>query len=285
MGGPVHLRRGVLHLSIVSAIEFTASFRARPIRHVLMDWDGTTALSRTGWADLMLDIYLEHLPLSEEESDTERRALAWDELMRLNGRPSIHQMGRLAEMVRERGGNPATAQDYQADFQQRLTDMVHERLQQIHAGDRAPHTLLIPGVSAFLAALHARGMRMTLASGTPQPQLREEAELLGIAQYFEGRVFGPADTHDTHFSKRGIIAALVREDGIGGDALLAFGDGPVELSETKAVGGLAVAVASNEEQPGELDAWKRETLLAAGADAVIADFRDSPTLLQAFFAL
>jgi phosphoglycolate phosphatase-like HAD superfamily hydrolase len=249
-----------------------------------MDWDGTTALSRTGWAHLMLEIYLEHLPLSAEETEATRRTLAWEELMRLNGRPSIHQMGRLAEMVRERGGNPASATDYQATFQQRLADMVHERLQQIRAGDRAPHTLLIPGAREMLAEIQARGIPLTLASGTPQPQLREEAALLGIASYFEGRIFGPADTHDTHFSKRAVIASTLTDGGIDGASLLAFGDGPVELSETKAVGGLAVAVASDEENPGQLDAWKRETLLAAGADAVIADFRDVTALMAALFA-
>jgi phosphoglycolate phosphatase len=264
----------------VSAIEFTSTFRPRPIRHILMDWDGTTALSRTGWANLMLEIYLEHLPLTPEESDATRRANAWEKLMELNGRPSIHQMSRLAEMVRERGGSPATAQEYQAVFQQRLADMVHARLQQIHAGDRAPHTLLIPGVREMLAAAHGLGIPITLASGTPQTQLRDEAALLGIARYFEGRIFGPADTHDTQFSKRGIIADII-EDGVEGSSLLAFGDGPVEISETKAVGGMAVAVASDEERPGQLDGWKRETLLAAGADAVIADFSDLPGLLKA----
>jgi phosphoglycolate phosphatase len=268
----------------VSGIELTAGFRARPIRHVLMDWDGTTALSRTGWAHLMLDIFLEHLPLSPEENDAERRAVAWAELMQLNGRPSIHQMARLAEMVRERGGNPASAQDYQGVFQQRLAEMVHARLQQIRLGDRAPHTLLLPGVGEFLAAVQQAGIRLTLASGTPLPQLREEAVLLGIAPYFDGRIFGPDDTHDTHFSKRAIIAAILQQEDLSGSELIAFGDGPVELAETKAVGGLAIAVASDEENPGQIDAGKRETLLAAGADAVIADFQDPAALLQAFFA-
>lgn len=248
-----------------------------------MDWDGTTALSRTGWAHLMLDIYLEHLPPTEEETDAARRAYAWDELMQLNGRPSIHQMGRLVELIRERGGKPATAIDYQADFQQRLADLVTERLAQVRAGDRAPHTLLIPGVCELLAGLEARGLELTLASGTPQPQLREEAKLLGIARFFHGRIFGPADTHDTHFSKRGVIAALLKERNLSGEALVAFGDGPVEIFETKAVGGLAVAVASDEENPGGLDEWKRQTLLVAGADAVIADFSDIPALFAAIF--
>jgi phosphoglycolate phosphatase-like HAD superfamily hydrolase len=248
-----------------------------------MDWDGTTALSRTGWAHLMLDIYLEHLPLTAEETDATRRAHAWEKLMELNGRPSIHQMGRLVEMVKERGGTPATAQEYQATFQQRLADMVEERLQQVRIGDRAPHTLLIPGVREMLEAMRDRGIRLTLASGTPEPQLRDEAVLLGIARYFEGRIYGPADTGDTEFSKRGVIADIIREERIEGSSLLAFGDGPVEISETKAVGGLTIAVASDEERPGQLDGWKRETLLAAGADAVIADFSNRPVLIAALF--
>ena len=228
----------------------------------------------------MLEIYLEHLPPTAEEDDAARRAFAWAELMRLNGRPSIHQMAHLADLVRNRGGEPAQAVEYQADFQQRLGDLVHARLNEIRAGDRAPHTLLIPGVKDLFAALHTRGISLTLASGTPIHQLREEAELLHVAQFFEGRIYGPADTHDIQFSKRSVIAALLESGDLHGSELLAFGDGPVEISETKAVGGVAVAVASDEVNPGKLDGWKRETLLLAGADAVIADFRDAPELIE-----
>ena len=243
------------------------------------------ALSRTGWSDLMLDIYLQHLPPAAEEDTAERRAYAWDELMQLNGRPSIHQMGRLVELIRARGGEPADAHEYQATFQRRLTEVVHARLEQIRAGDRAAHTLLLPGVCDLLKALRRRGIGVTLASGTPQNQLREEAELLGVADYFEGRIFGPTDTYDTQFSKRGIIAAVLRDHTLDGSELLAFGDGPVEIRETKAVGGLAVAVASDEVNPGNLSEWKRETLLVAGADAVIADFREAEHLLQRLLTL
>jgi phosphoglycolate phosphatase len=278
------MRGGLFYLPLVTPIEFAPSFRPRRIRHVVMDWDGTMALSRTGWSDLMLDIYLQHLPHTAEEDDAGRRAYAWDELMQLNGRPSIHQMGRLVEMIRARGGEPAEAREYQATFQQRLTEVVHARLEQIRAGDRAPHTLLLPGVCDLLKALRRRGIAVTLASGTPQDQLREEAELLGVADFFEGRIFGPVDTHDTQFSKRGIIAAVLRDHTLDGSELLAFGDGPVEIGETKAVGGLAVAVASDEANPGNLNEWKRETLLVAGADAVIADFREAEHLLQNLLA-
>ena len=57
-----------------------------------MDWDGTTSLTRGGWADMMAALYAEHLPHVAGECDTGQRDYARAELMTLNGKPSIHQM-------------------------------------------------------------------------------------------------------------------------------------------------------------------------------------------------
>jgi phosphoglycolate phosphatase len=48
------------------------------------------------------------------------------------------------------------------------------------------------------------------------------------------------------------------------------------------VGGLAVAVASDEAHngSGRVDEWKRRRLLGVGADAVIPDFRDAIPLVD-----
>jgi hypothetical protein len=63
--------------------------------------------------------------------------------------------------------------------------------------------------------------------------------------------------------------------------LLGFGDGYVEIQNIKSVGGVAVAVASDEaNRSGKPDAWKRERLIGAGADIVIPDFQDYKTLLD-----
>ena len=60
-----------------------------------------------------------------------------------------------------------------------------------------------------------------------------------------------------------------------GASLLGFGDGYVEIQNVKAVGGTAVAVASDEAgRSGKPDAWKRDRLIGAGADVVIPDYRD-----------
>jgi DUF971 family protein len=54
----------------------------------------------------------------------------------------------------------------------------------------------------------------------------------------------------------------------------------VEIAETVAVGGYAVAVATDETHPGRLDEWKRDLLLGVGAQAVIADYHEAPALLK-----
>ena len=106
----------------------------------------------------------------------------------------------------------------------------------------------------------------------------------------EGTVRGPhiygASDDYKQFSKKIVIQRILRENRISGERLLAFGDGYVEIENTKEVGGLAVAVASDEANngSGRYDEWKRERLLGVGADVVIPDFRDAPALLERIFS-
>lgn len=268
---------------LAAPIEFARSVRPRAISHVLMDWDGTTSLSRAGWADIMAGLYSEHLPGIPGESDVQRRAFARAELMSLNGKPSIHQMSHLAELVRQRGGRPLSAEDYHDEFQDRLRKAVQTRLDEVRERKCAAESLLMRGVREFLERLVERSITITLATGSLLDEVRLEMELLDVARYFE-RIHGPQTLDDTTFSKRAVINAIVNDDGVAGAALLAFGDGPVEIAETRAVGGVAVGVASDEDQPGSgrVDPAKRGTLLDAGADAIIADFHGAPEILDAF---
>lgn len=249
-------------------------------RHVLMDWDGTTSLVRAGWAELMVNLYLEELPRLADENDPGRHRFAWDEVMRLNGRPTIHQAIRLVHLVTERGGKPREATAYLDEFQHRLGAQREIRLSPLRRAPDPADVLLVPGVRPFMETVRARGLKLTLATGTVQPQALEEAELLGLAQHFEGRIFGPMDPNDTTFSKGAVVKKLLRDEDLEGSQLMAFGDGPVEIAETAAVGGYAVGVACDETHPGTLDPWKRDILLAAGAHEVITDYREAPALLE-----
>jgi phosphoglycolate phosphatase len=64
-----------------------------------------------------------------------------------------------------------------------------------------------------------------------------------------------------------------------GHQLLAFGDGFVEIEETRRAGGVAVGVASDEEARRGVNAWKRARLIRAGADIIIGGYRQQDELL------
>lgn len=133
--------------------------------------------------------------------------------------------------------------------------------------------------------LSSRGLELYLASGTDEPFVKNKARLLGVDSYFGGRIYGAKDDYAS-FSKQMVIERILRENAIPGERLLAFGDGYVEIENTKAAGGLAVAVASDEANngSGKMDAWKRDRLLGVGADIVVPDYRDAGALLERIFA-
>ncbi len=268
-----------------SPIEFARDYQPHVIRHVLMDWDGTTSLTRGGWAEIMATLYVEHLPQADGEDDVARRKFAMTELMSLNGKPSIHQMAHLAELVTRREGAAATAEEYHDEFQRRLGEEVRARLDRVQKEAPGTDSLLVRGVRELFETLRARNIALTLATGSVLHEVRRETELLDVARYFEA-MHGPESLDDRAFSKRAVIASLLNERGVDGARLLAFGDGQVEMRETKAVGGIAIAVASDEENhgSGRVDAAKREALLAAGADGVVADFYRARQIVEALIA-
>jgi hypothetical protein len=106
--------------------------------------------------------------------------------------------------------------------------------------------------------------------------------LLGVADYFGEHIYGALDDYK-NFSKQMIIARILREHGLSGEELLGFGDGFVEIEEVKRVGGVAVAVASDEVNRRGVNAWKRQRLVRAGADLVIPEYRRQERLLQYLF--
>ena len=250
-----------------------------------MDWDGTTSLTRGGWADIMAALYAEHLPPLVGEDDAARREYARAELMTLNGKPSIHQMAHLAELVMLRGGSADSAEKYHDEFQRRLGAEVRVRLERVRREPPGTDSLLVRGVRELFESLRARGIAITLATGSVLHEVRHETELLDVARYFAA-MHGPQSLSDRTFSKHAIIAELLRDHALDGTTLLAFGDGPVEIRETKSVGGIAIAVASDEDEPGSgrIDEAKRATLLAAGADGVIADFHHAQQIVESLIA-
>ena len=272
--------------SFVGSVEFSPTFRPRSvISHVLLDFDGTLSLIRQGWPEVMLPMFVEMLPSVPDETEEARRRLLFEDIMRLNGKQTIYQMIQLAERIKERGGQPQEPLWYKTEYLRRLNQRIGSRIQGIRAGTLAREQFLVFGARALLENLQRRNLRLYLASGTDEVFVKQEAELLDLTRYFGERIYGAQDNYKT-FSKKMVIERILRENDISGEQLLAFGDGYVEIQNTKEVGGLAVAVASDEANngSGRMDEWKRQRLLGVGADVVIPDFRDAAALLERIFA-
>jgi phosphoglycolate phosphatase-like HAD superfamily hydrolase len=183
---------------------------------------------------------------------------------------------QLAERVKERGGQPRDPLWYKHEYLRRLDERIRSRLDGLRDGGLGREDWLVYGARELLELLAARQVPMYLASGTDELFVKREAALLDIAKYFGPRVYGALDNYQ-NFSKQMVIERILRENRIAGNQLLSFGDGYVEIENTKTVGGLAVAVASDEANhgAGQVDEWKRQRLLQVGADVVIPDFRDA----------
>lgn len=251
-------------------------------RAVLFDFDGTLSLLREGWPTIMNAMMVEALVRTGSgESETELAILVEDFVMALNGRPAIFQMARLVEEIQARGGTAGLPATYLREYDERLLKVVAERYREIEDGIVLPSRWAVPGSHNMLEALWERGLNLYLASGTHLKHVRFEADLLELSPFF-GREINAPDGDDPAFSKRAVIERILKDNKIRGEQLLSFGDGVVETEEVRRVGGTAIAVASDEASGG-VNKWKRDRLVPAGADVVIADYRGHKLLLSWLF--
>src|SRR5882724_5246243 len=266
-------------------IEFVHGFVPRPkISHVLFDFDGTLSLIREGWPAVMIPMFVEMLPALPNETEEVRCQLCREDIMRLNGKQTVYQMIQLSERIKERGGVPREPLWYKHEYLRRLDERLQPRLAGLRGGALPADDFLVYGSRALLEILRQRGLRLYLASGTDENFVKEEARLLDLTRYFGDHVYGALDDYK-RFSKKMVIDRILRENKIPGERLLSFGDGYVEIQNTKEAGGMAVAVASDEAHngSGQFDEWKRQRLKGVGADIIIPDFRDAEALLDCIF--
>ena len=253
------------------------------IRHALFDFDGTVSLIREGWQGVMVPMMVEILlQTPRHESEEELHAIVTEFVDRLTGKQTIYQMLQLCEEVRQRGGEPLDALEYKWLYLDRLWERIKGRVAGLKNGWLTPAEMTVPGAVSMLEALRTRGVTCYLASGTDEVYVLDEAAALGLSHYFAA-IYGALDDYQ-NYSKKMVIDRILNEHGLNGPELVTFGDGFVEIENTKAVEGVAVGVASDEVHRQGIDAWKRGRLIEAGADLIIPDFREHQRLAVYLFA-
>jgi phosphoglycolate phosphatase-like HAD superfamily hydrolase len=199
------------------------------------------------------------------------------------GVQTMVQMQTLVAIVREFGCVPPEevldAPGYKEVYNDVLMAVVRKRLAKLQREELEIHDFTMKGAIEFMKTLRDRGVKLYLASGTDRDDVVAEATALGYAELFEGRVYGALGDVNK-YSKKLVIERILRENDLSGPELACFGDGPVELRETRRRGGIAVGVASDEVRRYGWNQRKRSRLIKAGADLLVPDFSQGERLIS-----
>jgi bifunctional ADP-heptose synthase (sugar kinase/adenylyltransferase)/phosphoglycolate phosphatase-like HAD superfamily hydrolase len=270
-------------------IEVVSSVPPRTkVTHVIFDNDGTISTLREGWESIMEPVMMKAILGSGWKTAEDALYHRVEERVRdyidtTTGIQTLVQMTGLVEMVREFGVVPAAhvkdAAGYKAVYNAEILSLVSGRLAKVTRGELGVEDYTLKGVFPMLKAFHQAGVKLHLASGTDQEDLVAEARALGHAPLFEGRIHGAVGDVNIE-AKKVVLERILAEIGsTGGGDLVTFGDGPVEIRETKRRGGLCIGVASDEVRRFGWNWKKRSRVIRAGADLVVPDFSQWRTLL------
>ena len=253
------------------------------IKFAIFDFDGTISLIREGWQQIMIPMMVDILmDTPEHESRHEIEQIVKTFVTDMTGKQTIYQMIQLVEEIEKRGGKAEEPLVYKNQYHDLLMERIVSRREALARGELKPEDWAVPGALAALKALKERGVRCFLASGTDEKYVLEEADLLKVTPYFDG-IYGAQDDYK-NFSKRMVIQKIIKENKLAGPELVGFGDGYVEIEDTKGAGGIAIGVATNEAERKGIDAWKRDRLILSGADVIVGDFTEWESLFTYLFA-
>ena len=270
-------------IEIVRNRENTGHFQ-----HAVFDHDGTISVLREGWEPVMEAMMIRAI-LGEQfmdaaEFDYQRILASVREFIDIStGIQTILQMQALVDMVTEFGFVPKrailTATGYKKIYNDALMKQVNVRKERLERRELDVNDFIVKGAVDLLNALCSQGVKLYLASGTDEEDVKAEAEILGYAPLFEGRIYG-ASGDISKYSKKLVIDRIITGNNLQGPELITFGDGPVEIRETKKRGGIAVGVASDEVRRWGLNQVKRTRLIRAGADYIVPDFSQTSVMTQ-----
>lgn len=265
-----------------SEIEVITALPTRKPRFAVFDFDGTVSTLREGWESVMHDFMIRAIlgANSDRVSGEKRSAIdieVHNYIDRSTGIQTITQMKALREMILRHGYvDPAEVRAplwYKERYREALSVSVNARLAKVRSGELSPADVTMKGVLPFLELLTSRGVTLYLASGSDEPDIRREAEILGCAHLFGGGIHGSRNEEAVD-PKRLVLDRLLSsiERSDEGLPVVTFGDGPVEIRETHKRRGYTVGIAGDEVRRYGMNERKRTRLVLAGADLVVPDF-------------
>jgi len=259
------------------------------IRHAIFDHDGTISTLREGWEDIMSPMMMKAVLGDMYESADEAlyhkvQTRVAEFIDKTTGIQTLVQMKGLVDLVREFACVPEDKIldefGYKHIYNEELLEMVKVREAKISRNELSLEDVTLKNAVILLEKLYKAGVKLYLASGTDEEDVKNEARILGYDNLFEGRIYGAVGDVNKEAKKIVLDRILNSIGDSGSEQIVTFGDGPVEIRETRKRNGITVGIASNEMKRHSLNDSKRTRLIKAGADIIVPDFSQLPTLLD-----
>lgn len=273
-----------------SEIEIIKEWQGRlNLSHAIFDHDGTISTLREGWEQIMVPMMMkaimgEQFQGADEALYHKVHTRVIDFVDKTTGIQTLLQMKGLVDLVKEFGLVPRDQIleefGYKEIYNKELLTMVKKREAKLLSGELALEDFTLKNAVKLLEILYKAGITLYLASGTDEDDVVNEARILGYGHLFEGGIYGAVGDVTKEAKKMVLdrILNVISESKTG--QFIAFGDGPVEIRETRKRGGVTIGIASNEVKRHSLNESKRSRLIKAGADVIIPDFSQLSKLMQ-----
>ena len=259
------------------------------IRHAIFDHDGTVSTLREGWevimAPMMIKAILGDKYFNADEALYKKvQARVYEFIDMTTGIQTLVQMKGLLDLIREFSCVPEEKIldefGYKQIYNAELMKLVNERENKLKRNELSSEDFTLKNAVLFLQKLYDSGIKLYLASGTDEEDVKNEAHILGYDHLFEDRIYG-AVGDITSEAKKIVLDKILDTIGESTSGRIAtFGDGPVEIRETRKRGGVTIGIASNEIKRFGLNVKKRSRLIKAGADIIVPDFSQYSHLLR-----
>jgi rfaE bifunctional protein kinase chain/domain len=259
------------------------------LKYAIFDNDGTLSILREGWEKIMEPVMIRAIAgesgINEAHPAYENiRTRVREVIDKTTGVQTLMQMKILTGLVREFNLVPESKilneHGYKKLFNDELMKLVESRIEKLKSGELDAENLTVLNSVRLVERLYNKGIRLYLTSGTDADDVIKESEALGYAHFFEGRIYGSVGDLKKE-AKKDVIDRLLNEIGnSGAKHIVTFGDGPVEIRETRKRGGFTVGVASNELTGCGMNTSKRTRIIKAGADLLVPDFSELDAILD-----
>jgi rfaE bifunctional protein kinase chain/domain len=271
-------------------IEIINRWNIKPeVKHAIFDHDGTISTLREGWELIMAPVMIRAIlgDRYDEADESLFRKVSIrvkDYIDKTTGIQTLAQMYGLIDLIREFGCVPKDKildpSGYKNLYNNELMNLVREREKKLANGELSIDDLTLKNAVPFLRLLFDSGIKLWLVSGTDVEDVTNESRTLGYEHLFEGRIYGAVGDIKKEAKKEVLDQMLDKMNASSSAEIITFGDGPVEMRETRKRGGLTVGIASNELRRYGLNEQKRTRLIKAGADIVIPDFSQYQGILK-----